>query len=706
MRIWTFDSKADDLENCAQLGGSKRNLPQDWLSAQILKPLQSFDAPNNFLDEVHSNSISAMVATNGVLFTASVDFSVCCWAKNKIKQKQNRLCSSVEIYNDCAYRYASSEGAVTALCSSKNELIIFDRSGKIVILGPRKIREIPKFPGKRSYRGHSPQLHDILQDRTSFFKRIRFVYGKRDKSPDTDFITLGTLFYGRKIRWEARSNKNTVLEILELEKGTSPPPASRGVRWIKTEKTLENTPEDIPDSLDIHKAAVPLVWMWQILSQVMTKSTVFDPACGLQSRTFEELKRFATEPLLSNSLVKGQNLEKHGNDHIGILTTYCTTNSPPRISTDVFLNVMKNAITYLEYYESIISKHGFVRRNCAAGKETPTGSKMNVEIFIDILLWVEWLRRHGPNLQTPQFIEKVMNTPRVLRNMNNNEFTANLIKHHHIDRSPHAGLITKDIEKVVKPMQPPIPSTNERYVGPLKAVGTWDADGHGLRLFSSSNQAVSSVLDANTLKWSDCVDRNNKKSSNFTLSIFQIEESSFQDNVSERRRIRSQTLKGIPVSNLLEAHVQLDYESRFYSDTSADNGRFDPLLEDSRIYDEASSNSEGIRSEYSQAESSLTSETQIDVNSAVEMVDLRSYGFVQWGNNFKKNAKTSENDLLASPIDTATLPKQRQDEAMAFVHEDFIIARDVGKLEVDAKLAHENVSITYNFVWYFLFYVF
>ena len=89
VRIWTFDSKADDLQNCAQLGGRKRNLPQDWLSAQILKPLKSVDAPNNFLDEVHSNSISAMVATNGVLFTASVDFSVCCWAKNTIKQKQN-----------------------------------------------------------------------------------------------------------------------------------------------------------------------------------------------------------------------------------------------------------------------------------------------------------------------------------------------------------------------------------------------------------------------------------------------------------------------------------------------------------------------------------------------------------------------------------------------------------------------------------------
>ena len=513
MRIWTFNSKADDLQNCAQLGGRKRNLPQDWLSAQILKPLKSVDAPNNFLDEVHSNSISAMVATNGVLFTASVDFSVCCWAKNTTKQKQSRLCSSVEIYNDCAYKYANSEGAVTALCSSKNELIIVDRSGKIVILGPRKIREIPTFPDKRSYWGLSPQLNDVLQDRTSFFKRIRFVYGKRDKCPDTDFITLGTLFYGRKIRWEARSNKNTVLDILELEEGAFPPSASRGVRWIKTEKTLENTPEDIPDSLDIHKAAIPLFWMWQILSQVMTKSTVFDSACGLQSSSFEELKRFATEPLLSSSLVKGQNLEKYGNEHKDILASYLSTNSPPRISTDAFLNVMKNAITYLEYYERFISKHGFVCRNCAARKETPTKSKMNGEMFIDILLWVEWLRRHEPYHQTPQFIAKVMSTPRVLRNMDNNEFTANLIKHYHIDRSPHAGLITKDIEeKVVKLMQPPIHSTDKGYVGPLKAVGTWNEDGHGLRLFSSSDQAVSSVLDANTLKWSDCVDRNNKKS--------------------------------------------------------------------------------------------------------------------------------------------------------------------------------------------------
>ena len=72
----------------------------------------------------------------------------------------------------------------------------------------------------------------------------------------------------------------------------------------------------------------------------------------------------------------------------------------------------------------------------------------------------------------PRFIAKTMAAPRALRNMDNNEFTGELLETYFQDRDPHVRVTDKDKEgTIVELMKPEM--GKDGYIGPLKARGEW-----------------------------------------------------------------------------------------------------------------------------------------------------------------------------------------------------------------------------------------
>ena len=695
VRVWKFTAKADDKKNLARLG-DKPKFPEDWLSAEDMSAITTETISHGWLEETHSNTITAMMACNGVMFTASLDLAVNCYVKPDLESKEIGPGAPPDVYEHCVYNYSSAEGAVTAFCASEKELVVVDESGKINVIAPKRFREDPKFTEiepewpkgpeivrtsdsdeekplffdqKRWGEGEhaaAPPMSGWKSERQAFFESVRFIYGMREKGAKADIITLASIFYGRTCKWV--SNAGDSLWLPDGER----PPASRDVKWQRQAEFMEKCPEKgIPDELNIETAAVPLLWMWQIMAEVAAITPSLDPECGLSAEAFENLKKFVSHPLNSNPLVKGRIFEERQQARKPGGAVYWGGAGDPVVRTDAFIEIIKSCLVYLEYYETSLMKRVFVKRNSIGGRRKPNGNVIGGHKVFDILVWDEWRRRpEGLNTRMPRFIAKTMAAPRALRNMDNNEFTGELLETYFQDRDPHVRVTDKDKEgTIVELMKPEM--GKDGYIGPLKARGEWSLDGSGLMGIEpppeepEESESESDGEDSDEFE----VDEDGE-----FLNVPGVPVELSEETKEDPDAPVPWVPKGSQVSSLMDAYKVSGGGMSFYEPSKAVAAAEDEKKED-----------EG------HAPTQVVEEVEMTTKvSEVKEPDFSLFGFFGWGTPATEEPAPSEEPPRV--LSTAELAEQRRNEAKAIVDDDVILSEEVLEAEQAARRAQEEVS--------------